>query len=164
MSEIWIVNASPLIALAKIGHLDLLRAADREVLIPDAVANEVLAGPAGDPAATALATGTWGEFAPVAARVEVVEWGIGAGETSVLSLAIERGATAVLDDREARRAARTLRVPFIGTLGVVVRARREGRVQSAGHIVDELRRAGLRLDDDLVRAALRRFCGEDWVP
>jgi hypothetical protein len=30
MGATWVVNASPLIALAKIGRLDLLRAADRD--------------------------------------------------------------------------------------------------------------------------------------
>lgn len=40
MRETWIVNASPLISLAKVGRLDLLRAAEREVLIPAAVAEE----------------------------------------------------------------------------------------------------------------------------
>ena len=43
MKDAWVVNASPLIALAKIGRLDLLRAAEREVIIPEAVAKEILA-------------------------------------------------------------------------------------------------------------------------
>jgi predicted nucleic acid-binding protein len=46
------VNASPLISLATIGRLDLLLAADHDVLIPAAVADEILAGPAADPASS----------------------------------------------------------------------------------------------------------------
>ncbi len=60
MRDTWIVNASPLISLAKIGHLDLLRSGDREVLIPSAVAEEILSGPAGDPASVALTAGSTG--------------------------------------------------------------------------------------------------------
>lgn len=44
MTEVWVINASPLIALAKIGHVDLLMAPERELLLPVAVAREVLAG------------------------------------------------------------------------------------------------------------------------
>ena len=74
MKETWVVNASPLISLAKIGRLDLLRAAEREILIPEAVAQEILAGPAGDLASVALAAGDLGEPVPTVGRVEVVEW------------------------------------------------------------------------------------------
>ena len=112
MKETWVVNASPLISLAKIDRLDLLRAVERDVLIPEAVAQEILAGPEGDPAAVALTAGDLGEPVPATSRVEVVEWGLGAGETAVLSLALERRATAIIDDREARAAAQRARRPL----------------------------------------------------
>src|SRR4029079_9951626 len=57
LKESWVVNASPLITLAKIRRLSLLRTLEREVLIPSAVATELLAGPADDPAAAALQAG-----------------------------------------------------------------------------------------------------------
>jgi len=46
---------------------------------------------------------------------EVVEWSLGAGESAVLSLSRALGALAILDDREARVAARTLGVRFSWT-------------------------------------------------
>jgi predicted nucleic acid-binding protein len=164
MKRTWVLNASPVISLAKIGRLDLLHAADREMLIPEAVAQEILAGPAGDPASVALTAGDLGKTVPIASRIEVVEWGLGAGETAVLALALEQGATAILDDREARTAARALGCRFMGTLGIVLRARREGRIPSAGSVIADLKRAGLRLDDSLVRTALKQFVGEEWEP
>jgi hypothetical protein len=133
-------------------------------LIPVAVAEEILAGPASDPASVALSARGLPDPVPTASRVEVVEWGLGAGETAVLSLALYRRATAVLDDREARAAARSLGVPLIGTLGVVIRARRAGRLPSAASVIADLRRVGLRLDDSLLREALRQFVDEDWEP
>ena len=49
MSEIWVVNASPIIALAKVEQLQLLTQLANEILIPEAVIREVLAGPESDP-------------------------------------------------------------------------------------------------------------------
>ncbi|MEP6906042.1 MAG: hypothetical protein ABI875_08140 [Gemmatimonadales bacterium] len=94
MPDTWVVNASPLISLAKIGRLDLLRAEGRDVLIPAAVEEEILAGPRDDAALIALTAHAFAEPVVSAQRVEVLEWGLGAGETAVLSLALDRGATA----------------------------------------------------------------------
>ena len=164
MPDTWVVNASPLISLAKIGRLDLLRAEGRDVLIPAAVEEEILAGPHDDAASIALTARAFAEPVVSAQRVEVLEWGLGAGETAVLSLALDRGATAVIDDGEARAAARVLGVRLIGTLGVVIRARRDNRIPAAASVIADLRRVGLRLDDALVRQALRQFVGEEWEP
>ena len=50
MSDTWVLNASPVISLAKAGHLHLLYEVCREPLLPEAVAAEILAGPPSDPA------------------------------------------------------------------------------------------------------------------
>lgn len=131
--------------------------------MPGAVAREILEGPAGDPARTAL-EGGWGLIvnAP-AAPAEVLEWGLGAGESSVLSWALAHpSCTVVLDDGEARACAKTLKVPLIGTLGVALRARRNGRIPAAAPVLAALRAAGLRLDDAVLRQALKATTGEDW--
>jgi predicted nucleic acid-binding protein len=46
----WVVNASPLIILGKIGQLSLLPQLAEALVIPTAVASEVEAGRADDPA------------------------------------------------------------------------------------------------------------------
>lgn len=162
MSDLWVVNASPVIALARVNQLGLLRALCRELLIPLPVAAEVLAGAPSDPARQVIERG-W--CTPVAAeRVpqEVIEWGLGAGEAAVLAVALERHpATAVLDDAMARACAKALHVPVIGTLGVAVRARKQGLVPSAANLLRALRAAGLYLDDEIVEAALKTVA-ENW--
>ena len=65
VSETWVVNASPVIALAKADQLHLLHDLCKEVLVPEAVVAEILAGPPSDPARQALECG-WG--LPVAPR------------------------------------------------------------------------------------------------
>jgi predicted nucleic acid-binding protein len=130
---LWIVNASPVISLAKIGQIPLLDKLADLVVMPDAVAAEILAGPPADPA-RALITSGWGQRAsPALIPDALMEWGLGAGETSVLAMTLERTpATAILDDSSAWTAARAFNIPVIGTLGIVIRAKLHGLVPSAG--------------------------------
>lgn len=162
--ETWVVNASPRIALAKVGQLQLLERPGLLLLIPEAVRDEVAAGGEMDPARGALQAGFGG--APVAAMPDpdVLEWGLGKGETAVLTLARAGAAVAILDDAEARAAARAFGIRVMGTLGVVLLARRDGRINSASQVLRALRRAGLHLDEALLRDALPRTVGETWEP
>lgn len=48
--EIWAINASPLILLGKLGRTDLLEKLARQVIVPQAVFREVVAGATGDAA------------------------------------------------------------------------------------------------------------------
>jgi predicted nucleic acid-binding protein len=157
-----VVNASPLIVLARAGHLDLLTDQDVELIIPEPVASEVVAGPEGD-ARHALLDG-WGVRQSIeAVPADILEWGLGSGESAVIALARVLGdAVAVLDDAQARMCARALGVPVIGSLGVVIRAAASRRIPAAAPVVRSLRAAGLYVDDSVVRAALSRVLGESW--
>jgi len=95
---------------------------------------------------------------------DVLEWGLGNGESAVLHLARARKAIAVVDDRDARRAARALGVSTIGTLGVVLAARRDGRIVSAAEVFLDLRRAGLWFKDAFIGDVLKGAFGERWEP
>lgn len=162
--ESWVVNASPIISLAKIGRLELLAAPGKELILPIAVAKEILAGPPGDPGRRALESGFGGQPAAVEVAPAVEQWSLGRGESAVLTLARQRGATAIIDDRDARRAASSLGVALLGTLGVVLRARAEKRIQEAAPVLKELRKIGLHLDETLIALALERSFGEIWNP
>ncbi len=163
MIEGWVLNASPIITLAKVDRLDLLVGLVPEVCIPPAVATEVTAGPVNDPGRRALESGWGNRLAKSGIRPEILGWSLGAGETEVLSVALEKpGWTAVVDDATARACARAVGVPVIGTLGVVLRAKRQGLVPSAGKIFQELRRSGLYFDDHFIRSVLKQVVGEDW--
>lgn len=162
MNEIWVTNASPVIALAKIEKLDLLLTRDRKLMVPEAVANEILQAPVQDAARQAMESG-WGSTPmPVTLDPEVLEWGLGAGESAVLSLARQQKALAVVDDRAARIACKALGIRLIGTLGVVLRARLEGQIASSVEVLKALQSAGLYLDESLIRIALRKTTGEIW--
>lgn len=162
MGEPWVVNASPVITLAKAGYLHLFDQLAHEILIPTPVIAEILAGPPADPARKAVESG-WGQaVSPGPIPDLVLEWGLGAGESSVLALALGNpGWVAVLDDGAARSCARALGVPFLGTLAVVLRSKQAGLIESAVSVVQALKKADLRLDDRTLRVALERT-GESW--
>jgi len=162
VSDVWVTNASPVITLAKAGYLELLTQLPTDLLLPEQVALEILAGPVEDPARQAV-EGGWGRrIAPAMVPADLVEWGLDAGETAALALALERRpCTVLLDDRAARTCARTCGLPLIGTLGVVLRARKRGMVADAAEVVRALRKAGLHLDDRTIRLALGQV-GEKW--
>lgn len=162
MSDVWIANASPVIVLAKAGYLHLLKQLPSELLLPEAVVKEVLAGPESDPARSALA-GAWAvPVTPAVIPTELLEWGLGPGETAVLALARERApCLAVLDDAAARACGKAFGIPLIGTLGVVLRAKKRGLIPEAAEVLRALRAAGLHLDDRTIRPALGRI-GETW--
>lgn len=165
MSSVWVANASPLIILAKANYLQLLTDLAPEVLLPDAVVSELLAGPPADPARQAIEKG-WGKRVSVGNMPRVVlEWGLGPGETEVIAVALEHpNSTALLDDAQGRTCARTFGISVIGTLGVVLRAQKMGRVASATKVIQDLRTSGLFLDDQIIRDALRQTVGEEWDP
>jgi len=156
MAETAAVNASPLIYLSRAGLLDLLRLAGNEIFVPDVVADEIrVRGPA-DPTVAALVATPWlrVEKAPPTPPA-ILAWDLGPGESSVLAFAKARpGCRAVIDDLQGRRCAEAIGVPLRGTLGLVLRAKREGVVPAARPVLDRLRAAGMFLSDTVLNRAL----------
>ena len=158
----WIVNASPLICLAKAGYLDLLLKLPDEVIVPSVVVEEIQAGQSDDPAQVALASGKF-PVSTIPVLPEILAWDLGIGETAVLSYALSNpGWTAIIDDRAARKCALSFSIPTKGTLAVVILAKKHGLVNSAGDVMRSLRAAGLRLDDETIRVALKKTVNEVW--
>jgi predicted nucleic acid-binding protein len=81
-------------------------------------------------------------------------WDLGLGESQVIAHGIGGSRWAVLDDRAARRCAAAHSVPVIGTLGVVLRAKKNWQIESARPLVQELIAAGMFLDDEFVDRVL----------
>lgn len=99
---------------------------------------------------------------PVEPDTDIIEWGLGPGESGVMTLARSMQGIAVIDDGAARGAARALGVRLTGTLGLVLRAARLGRIASAAEVLEQLVDIGLRLKHVVVRDALAQVTGEAW--
>jgi predicted nucleic acid-binding protein len=156
VTDRWISNASPLIVLVRSGHLDLLRALPPPVLVPAAVLSELEAGDASDGAADAVrALDFVARVGDVDVPDTIASWRLDAGESQVLAHSAARsGAGVLLDDRAARRCARTLGIPVLGTIGLIVRAKGAGIVPAAGPVIKAVVDAGLYVDEVLVSAVL----------
>ena len=165
MSERWVLNASPLIVLARAGHEDLFSGLADQVVVPRAVASEIEAGPADDRARQILAGGEFTVVDTPQPPAGILAWDLGSGETAVLSYALtQEGWTAILDDAAARKCAHSFSISVKGTLGVVILARQRELIPSAAKVIFSLQTTGLYLNDQVVREALARTLGERWPP
>ncbi|WP_291991166.1 DUF3368 domain-containing protein [Candidatus Accumulibacter sp. ACC007] len=147
-----VVNASPLITLFRSAQANLLPGLFAQIIVPEAVWTEVVVDGWDDKAARELSAQPWPirEHVAVSARVEA--WNLGAGESAVLSYALANPPVrAIIDDSEARRCAKTLSIPILGTGGILLLAKRHGLLPSVAEGIKKLRHAGLWLSDDLVR-------------
>lgn len=160
--SVWVVDASPLLYLAQLDRLQLLRAEGREVVLPSAVLDEVRVH--ADPAARAIeeASTSWLRVRDPAdaMRVAILRSGLDAGEAAALALALELGAERlVVDDLDARRTCRRLGVPVVGTLGILVAAKQRSQIESVRDDLDRLEAANFRVSPAL-RALVLAEAGE----
>jgi predicted nucleic acid-binding protein len=144
--DVAVSDASPLIALYQIGHLELLRNLFDRVIVPLAVTQEVA------PSVGTLPIWVHRQQAPpppdLARHLDV-------GEREAIALAVHLGADfVVMDDRPGRNVAERLRMDVIGTLGLLVRARRRGLIRSVRPMVDQLVSNGLYVSVHLYREIL----------
>lgn len=91
----------------------------------------------------------------IVAPAVVMAWDLGLGETQVLGHCLgQAGAVAVLDDAAARQCARSLGIPVVGSLGVVLAAKRMGWIAAARPVIERLIGDGLYLRPSRVAEAL----------
>jgi predicted nucleic acid-binding protein len=163
MSDRWVVNASPLIVFGKIGQLDLLTQLPKEVVVPQAVADEIVAGPENDAARLAIEAGMFRLVDTQEPTPELAAWDLGSGETAVLSYTlVNPGWTAILDDGAARKCAVTFGVDVKGSLAIVILAKKRGLIPQAKQLLHTMQEVGLRLNESIIRQVLRETLNEDW--
>ncbi len=159
------LDSGPLIALAKLDKLDkleILPGLFDQVLMTQAVWRESQFQPEREDAmriAKAAKAG-WIE------RTDFVDFSpeefpvnLGAGEISSIALALSRQCPVVLDDKSARRVAVARSVSVIGTVGLLLHAKRRGRIDSVTLCLEELRQQRYFISGQLVEKA-RRLAGE----
>ena len=150
-------DAGPLIGLARIDRLDLLHVLYGTVAIPTSVLSELRVSSdrpgaralAGAIEARSLAAGCENELARLSQALD-------AGEASAILLAEQLQARFLLiDERLGRQVARVRGLPVVGVAGVLLAARRTGRLDSVAAALRALSQQHYRLSDALVHEILR---------
>jgi len=151
--RVVVSDSGPLIALGRLDLLSLLPALFAQVQVPQEVLDECLARPDNADAVRirSAVSQTW---LTLCEATPIVKDGLDLGERAAIARALEIGAGLLADDRAARQHAESLGLVVVGTLGVLVRAKRSGHVAAIGPLVEQLRASGQRLSNAAVAQAL----------
>ncbi|HSS76498.1 MAG TPA: DUF3368 domain-containing protein [Thermoanaerobaculia bacterium] len=152
-----ISNTSPLLYLHQVGHLDLLWRLYGRIQIPLAVKKELMAGAELGVAVPDTSVLEWLEVKPLRATTLLpVVIDLGSGEAEAIALAVANpGSLLILDDSLGRRIAHLNSVTYTGTLGVLVKAKKEGLLPSVSPVIEELRKTTMYLTQNLIEIVLR---------
>ena len=156
MSKNRVINASPIILLGKADLLKTISPLAKKWIIPDGVLNEIRAKRSIEPYLTDLASNSEVARETVSnIHPSIAAWDLGRGESQVLTLALEKPRTGVVpDDLQARKCAKLFDIPLIGTLGLVVLAKRKGLVPLAKPFIERLVAVGLYIDSAILARIL----------
>lgn len=156
-----ISNTSPLLYLYRISKIDLLPRLFEDVWTVPAVVYELKQGKAKGYDVPLVEGYEWLQV--VSPRQAPSEWlasDLGAGELETMALALEhREKVVILDDALARRIAKAAGLEVWGTLRVLLEAKKRDMIPTMSGIVEELRRSGMWISED-VRRRIMRLAGE----
>ena len=144
-------NSTCLIGLERIERLDILPQVFDTVFAPPAVAKEV------------QASLNWLRVQTIAnsSVVMVLRTQMDEGEAEAIALAIELSdVLLILDDKKARRVAQKMGMKVIGTVGMLLRAKRQGIVAEVKPLLIKLTEVNFRISQGIIQEALR-LSGED---
>lgn len=155
---IIVSNSSPLVALSVIGKLHLLQDKFNTIMIPEAVWKEIALDGRDKPGADHILRSKWIkiEFLQNKKVAESLEKDIDYGESEAIALALEMDADIVLlDDKLARAVAKSLGLNILGTVGILIWAKKAGLIESLRTELHKLLIHGnFRLSNPLIRMAL----------
>lgn len=152
-------DSSTIIALAKTHSLDLLKKTFGEVWVTKEVEREITSGDFPGIGEIKRGMDKWIKTL----RVETTSYkfeGLGRGEKSILSHAKGRkDVLLILDEAEARAVAEGERIPYTGTIGLIVFAYQTGKIskEEAVAIVKRLSKGDFRMTVELYDWALEKL-------
>ena len=162
MAAIVIADASPLIALARVGGLSWLEQLFTEVMLTDVVLAEVLTGryPATEAPIRQALTAGWLQTVAITTTDPALP-DLDEGEASSIRLALSRNGPALLliDERSGRAVAQDLGLSVAGTAAVIGLARQSGLITSARQVFADLHASDFRIAPAVIKAVLDR-CGD----
>ncbi|MFZ5516885.1 MAG: DUF3368 domain-containing protein [Candidatus Zhuqueibacterota bacterium] len=150
---IVVSNASPIINLAAIDRLHILKDLFEKIIIPDAVFEEIAIKGAGQPGANEVKNLKWIECQSVSNTTlkKVLQSDLDAGEAGAIALSMEVNADLLLiDEKIGRTIASQLGLKYIGVIGILIYAKSKGIIPEIKPVLDDLIfKAGFWIDQKL---------------
>lgn len=151
-AERLVVNTGPLVALGRVGALDLVAQLGLEIIAPNEVAEEILRG---IKAGHSVPMPPWVQVVALAGSLSSITHALDAGEAAVIQLALDRGIGDVcIDEWRGRRVAKSAGLRVTGSLGLLGRCKRRGIIPQVSPWIDRLVAEGVRYHPDLLRSFL----------
>ncbi len=150
-------NTLPILNLAIVGPLELMRQQFEQVYIPPAVLSELKVQeerPSSKEIRAALESG-WIQVKEIKSsllNVQLLQQTLDRGEAEAIALAIYLQADwTLLDERDGRKVAKSLGLRVTGVIGILLRAKQKGELSSASEVFDALvATTGFRIAPDLL--------------
>lgn len=157
-------NTGPIIGLAKIDCLSILKDIASEVLIPPMVYRELLGKVGIETEGINNALNNFihpMDLKPISPSIEESLAYLGEGERQAIGLALilKGDVLLLIDDRAGREVAERLNVSSTGSIGLLLLAKEKGLIEKVGPLVEEMRAQGYWLSDEVLGAA-KRLAGE----
>lgn len=146
MNNVVISDTSCLIALDRIGHLDILKRTFPIIYITPKVKEEF-----------ELQLPEWLIVQQVSdnKQLRALENVLDPGEASAITLALEINATLIIDERKGRALAKSKGVQIIGTLKVLLLAKQKGVIISVKDLIVLLEHHSFRFNENIRDEILR---------
>ncbi len=149
MSERIVINTSPLIALGKMQAFSVIEQLPYEFCCPPQVETELLNGMAlGHP----VTRPAWVTVLPLQAPLTpFASIALDDGEAAVIQLALEQQLNRVcIDETKGRRAALSLGLQIVGSLGLLGKAKTEGIISAVRPFIMQAQQRGLHYNANLI--------------
>ena len=152
MSDNFILNASPIILLGKADLLKTISPLAKLWIIPKGVVGEVEKKRSIEPYLSGLSCNSKViRKSSSTTHPLIAAWDLGQGKSEVLTLALGKdGVCVVLDDLQARKCATLFDIPLIGSIGLIILAKRKGLIDLAKPKIERLKAAGLHIDNTML--------------
>jgi len=156
--KIVIVNTTPIISLSILGLLELLKNMYGEVIVPSAVHKEVLAGGKYGIGVREYIDASWIQKKEIKNRaLRKHYFDLDDGEAEVLVLAEELEADLVIiDEYLGRKYAEILGFKLTGTLGILLKAKEQGKIKAVKSLIEKLQQAGVWFSKSLIDLVLMK--------
>ena len=158
---IVVSNATPIISLTKAGILDLLGSLYEEILIPQAVYDELTTNNTFSHEVNTIKECKFltvrkvgNEFA-VKLLQKQLNLDLGESESIVLAESIHSDLL-IIDEKKARRIAKEMGLKITGTLGFLVELKSRGKVNLIKPILDAMLESGIRISVLLYKEILHK--------